>query len=210
MSPIPKTYLLLVIVLVLETACAWMQIPISQRQKLTAPSQPRYTRMFAAAADDDSSLAAPEEECYDLCEIDWDLMLPSAEEEKDGNEKYDDDNDEDNNSSQVVGDNDHEHSESFQRMRLELQWGMRENQEDCDLNDIETCGEYCEECTGLGWVPCHFCRGSTRFNVGENVLGPTTVKCPICKTGAISCQKCRGSGRIASWTAISNSTITYS
>lgn len=199
MSPIPKAYLLLVIVL--EAACAWTQIPISQRQKITAPSQPRL-RMFAAAADDDSSLAVPEEECYDLCEIDWDLM-PSTEEEEDGNEEDDDNED---NSSQ--GDNDDEHSESFQRMRLELQWGMRENQEDCDLDDIETCGEYCDECTGLGWVPCHFCRGSTRLNVGENVLGPTTVKCPICKTGAISCQKCRGSGRIAPWTAISNSPIT--
>lgn len=197
MSPIPKAYILLVIVL--EAAGAWTQIPISKRQKIYTPSR---SRMFAAKhTDEDSSFAAPEEECYDLCEIDWDLM-PSTEEEDNEDQQQQEEGDEDS------SEDEDEHSESFQRMRLELQWGMRENQEDCDLDDIETCGEYCDECTGLGWVPCHFCRGSTRLNVGENVLGPTSVKCPICKTGAISCQKCRGSGRIAPWTAISNSPIT--
>jgi hypothetical protein len=186
MSPIPKASLLIAIML--EAACAWTQIPLSKRQKITTPW--RSCTFAARPTDEGSSFAVPEEECYDLCEIDWDIM-PSAEEEDDEQEVADD-----------------EHLESFQRMRLELQWGMRENQEDCDLEDIDTCGEFCHECTGLGWVPCHFCRGSTRLNVGENVLGPTSVKCPICKTGAISCQKCRGTGRIAPWTTIANSTIT--
>jgi rubrerythrin len=193
----PKTSLLLAIIL--EAACAWTQIPVSKRQKITAPSR---SRMFAAPTDEDSSFAAPEEECYDLCEIDLDLMPSIKEEDNEDQQEEEEDN------AEGSREDEDEHSESFQRMRLELQWGMRENQKDCDLDHIETCGEYCDECTGLGWVPCHFCRGSMRLNVGENVLGPTSVKCPICKTGAINCQKCRGSGRIASWTAISNSTIT--
>lgn len=168
----PKASLLLAIML--EAAYAWTQIPFRIGSMRTPP------RLFAARGDDDSSFAVPDEECYDLCDIDWDLM-PSFEEEEDDRE---------------------EQAESFQRMRLEMQWGMRENQEDCDLEEIDTCGEFCEECTGRGWVHCRFCQGSTRLYMGENVLGPTSVKCPICEFGHEMCKKCRGSGRFASWTTM--------
>lgn len=178
---IPKVSLLLAIIL--EPVYAWTQIPIR------TGSTRRTPWLFSTRGDNnDSSFAVPDEECYDLCDIDWDLM-PSFEEQED-------DREEEEESSEEL------HSESFQRMRLEMQWGMSENQEDCDLEEIDTCGEFCEECTGRGWVHCRFCQGSARLYVGENVLGPTSVKCPICDFGHTMCKKCRGSGRIAPWTTI--------
>lgn len=101
-----------------------------------------------------------------------------------------------------------QHKPSFQRMRLEMQWELRNNQEDCDLEVIETCGDFCADCVGVGRVTCRFCQGK-----GKLYLPPTNLyneeriqTCPVCNQGGMEeCKTCRGSGRIAPWTSYSTS-----
>merc|ERR1712154_482849 len=86
------------------------------------------------------------------------------------------------------------------RLLLEMNWEMRETQENCDVNDISSCGLRCDECNGSGNKSCRFCKGDRQisFSKGNNKV---LVDCPTCdQNGNEVCSKCCGSGWVARWT----------
>lgn len=184
---------------------------------------------------DDASHFYEEEDCFDLCETDdeWDLVMPTSDgedmkkptvsnrmDEKDTTEKEVNESmatasrarvDESSSSStttpsqQKQQDKQHKRP-SFQRMRLEMQWELRNNAEDCDLEEIDTCGDFCVDCVGVGRVQCRFCQGAGKLHLPEtNLYGGERIQpCPVCnQSGTEECKACRGSGRIAPWTSYS-------
>jgi DnaJ-class molecular chaperone len=79
------------------------------------------------------------------------------------------------------------------RIRLEMKWEMYQNKDDCDLEDLRSCSEPCQECHGSGNTPCRFCLGTKQIHL----IGSNSQPCPVCnETGAEVCQKCRGTGKL--------------
>jgi hypothetical protein len=152
--------------------------------------------------ENESTFVVEDEECFDLCDIDWDLMPATddedVEEEKGGA----------NNSSETV---EPETSAAAptrtekapvdpgtMRVRLEMLWKARENADECDIVELDSCGEFCSECAGRGTVQCRFCHGATKIPMGSKMMD-----CPVCnQLGHEPCKACKGSGRIAGWTGL--------
>lgn len=86
------------------------------------------------------------------------------------------------------------------RLRLQMNWELQQTQEDCDVDDMSSCGSLCNECNGSGTTKCRFCMGSKHIILPER--GQKLV-CPVCdQHGHEVCGKCRGSGWIAKWTEL--------
>lgn len=157
--------------LVTESVHGW--VPTSNRIAFRAPSKLNRVLLHAATENNDDD----EEECYDLCDDDR-MPVFHVDDEPAATPDIDKDT---------------------ARTRLEMQWGLFQNEENCDLEqDINTCGTACKECQGYGVVTCRFCGGSTALLIGNHAM-----TCPVCATskGVETCKSCRGSGYIASWTA---------
>lgn len=94
-----------------------------------------------------------------------------------------------------------------QMMRLEMAWELRQNQRDCNVEDIETCGDSCVDCVGVGVVDCRFCHGRGKLHhlPTTKMYGSPSQNCPVCRIGKEVCKTCRGSGRVADWTSYSTS-----
>jgi len=208
--------LAVIVVLLAETGAAWTMMTnsrvIGRRLCHFADSQ-RSRTVLAATSNNhhDGPHMFEDEDCFDLCDdIDWDRMPTTS------NEKV---NDSTTASTATTSNKDttiqppsrnkqhHDpHKPSFQRMRLEMEWELRNNAEDCDLQEIDTCGDFCIDCVGVGSVPCRFCQGAGKLHLPPTNLygGPRTQSCPVCNQGGTEvCKSCRGSGRIAPWTSYS-------
>ena len=226
MYSLAATMLLLVIVVLLDVAASWMTNHpvrtacggliggIAQRY----PSAQRATA-FAATNnnnnnnnnnDYESSNLFPDEDCYDLCDdMDWDNKnnMPLSF----NNNNNDESSVVETESIRTTMNNEddaarHHRKPLFQRMRLEMEWELRQNQEDCNVEEIDTCGEFCLDCVGAGSVQCRFCHGGGRLHLPPtNLYGGSQVQaCPVCNEGGMEvCKTCRGSGRIAPWTSYS-------
>jgi hypothetical protein len=114
---------------------------------------------FSANCDDDEE-----------CEIDWDAMPDSTSETvetretnsismSDGVFYYDDFGFEELDIDKTVPDM--ATAANQWRTRLEMQWQMTEQTEDCDVYKPVSCGgERCTACDGAGSCRCRFCRGT--------------------------------------------------
>jgi len=172
----------------------------------------------------------PDEECADEeeCEIDWDSM-PGM-----GGANDDDENENENIEAPSPGQQEEAEAAGTEsaRVRLEMMWGLKEAEEDCLVDMPETCGsEPCEDCRGRGVVKCRFCNGSAVIGFmrqrpveleeqEQSVVGgreqqqrapqmqetPSFMSCTICREGHEVCTKCRGTGWIAGWATLSDST----
>lgn len=93
------------------------------------------------------------------------------------------------------------------RRDLEIKWQILMNVDECDLEDLHSCGGDCDLCNGTGMVDCRFCAGTGFFTIGRTLMGKGK-SCTICSgTGEEICKKCRGSGAIAKW--VTNLGTTY-
>ena len=70
---------------------------------------------------------------------------------------------------------------------------------DCNVSQINTCGELCDKCMGKGVVECECCHGTGFLTMGDIIIG-TNNNCTVCSgEGEKECKKCMGSGYIAKW-----------
>ena len=87
----------------------------------------------------------------------------------------------------------------FKRKSLQKNIEIYESIKECNVSDITTCGEICNECSGSGIVLCNYCHGTGFLTMGDVLIG-TNNKCTICNgTGEIKCKKCMGAGYISKW-----------
>jgi len=90
------------------------------------------------------------------------------------------------------------------RAYLELKWNYLAMADECDLEDMNTCGGQCDACDGEGARECRFCGGTGFFTLGNTMYGKGQ-DCLICGgEGEESCKECKGSGWIARWKLASN------
>mmetsp|Transcript_1602 Transcript_1602/g.2203 ORF Transcript_1602/g.2203 Transcript_1602/m.2203 type:complete len:179 (+) Transcript_1602:278-814(+) len=86
------------------------------------------------------------------------------------------------------------------RLRLQMNWELKQTQEDCDVDDVTSCGAMCNECMGSGVTKCRFCMGSKYVILPER---GQKLDCPVCdQSGNEVCSQCRGSGWLAKWTEL--------
>jgi len=126
-----------------------------------------------------------DEECFDLC--------PLEEEQEEGVAAE---------QPQVLATpQEQEKKVEKDRIRLEMQYEIFEAKDDCDLEDISTCASRCDDCMGAGTTNCRFCMG----RITISFVGANDMPCPVCdQKGVEVCQKCRGSGQVASWTTLTD------
>ena len=85
------------------------------------------------------------------------------------------------------------------RRNLELRWSLMASNEECDLEDMLSCGGMCEECDGEGVLDCRFCTGTGFFTVGDRLVGQGK-SCPVCGgCGEEECKGCMGRKWVARW-----------
>lgn len=178
---------------------------VGQRPFVATPSSPLRTRRSASHHNQDKNIMFEEDDCFDLCQ---DLDITTS-----GNN--DNEKEQGPSSKKSFPDSTTKHAShkdntkpSFQRMRLEMEWELRQNQQDCDVDFIETCGDFCVDCVGVGMVQCRFCHGEGKLHLPPTNLygGSQTQQCPVCNQGGKEvCKACRGSGRIADFTTYSTS-----
>lgn len=172
-----------------EAVHGWVPTGGQMSWRVASPSELNRVLLHAANEPpiaDNANADAEEEECYDLCDDDHMPVFHHQDDEE---------------PAATMPEIDKETA----RSRLEMRWGLYQNEEACDLEkDINTCGERCEDCQGYGVVKCRFCGGSTALLIGNHA-----ISCPVCATsqGVETCKSCRGSGYIASWTSAGNSTL---
>lgn len=165
--------------------------------------QPQTTslRLAAASDDEDETNMFPDDDCLDLCP-DWEnepsftSITPNPQQQQ-----------VDDTTTTTTISTKKKKPSSFQRMmRLEMTWELRQNQEDCNVEEIETCGDYCVDCVGVGFVKCRFCHGEGKLHLPTTAMYGTSPSCPVCNPrGTEVCKTCRGSGRVADWTSYSTS-----
>lgn len=54
---------------------------------------------------------------------------------------------------------------------IELRWHIDEHKDNCDIDDVSTCSEACDECEGKGVMDCEFCNGTGWIDFGEQTAG---------------------------------------
>lgn len=85
------------------------------------------------------------------------------------------------------------------RKSLQKNIEIYESIKECNVSEITTCGEQCDQCSGSGVIPCNYCHGTGFLTMGDIIIG-TGNKCPVCMgKGEKECSKCMGSGYIAKW-----------
>jgi hypothetical protein len=85
------------------------------------------------------------------------------------------------------------------RRNLELNWKLMTSNEECDLEDMLSCGGLCDICEGEGLVNCRFCAGTGFLTIGEMLMGDGK-HCPVCSgDGEEECKSCMGSKWVAKW-----------
>lgn len=158
------------------------------------------TRVVTKSATDanDGALTFEDEDCVDLCDLGDDLTAPVSpqqpQQEQQQQQQLTD-------QEQQLIEQEQELQAEKQRIRLEMHWELEENKEECDVQDEATCSDTCSECRGVGHTTCQFCMGAKLISLG----GGNDVSCPVCdEQGRQVCQKCKGSGRVAPWTELSD------
>jgi len=126
-----------------------------------------------------------DEDCADLCPLeDFDEEVTSINKQKD--EKH------------VSAETERMQSNRG-RLLLEMNWEMRETEENCDIDDVLSCSLLCDECNGSGSKSCRFCKGDKQISFSKG-NSRVLVDCPTCdQNGNEVCGTCCGSGRVARW-----------
>lgn len=96
-------------------------------------------------------------------------------------------------------------SDAQARRNLELRWALMASTDECDVQDMNSCGGMCDRCSGEGVVDCRFCDGTGFLMVGSTLYRGGKV-CPVCSGGLEECSGCKGSGWVAKWNS-QNSTL---
>lgn len=92
------------------------------------------------------------------------------------------------------------------RRNLELRWKLMQSNDECDLEDMNSCGGPCEDCEGEGVVECRFCQGTGFLTIGETIY--KGKDCPVCSgTGEEECKSCMGRKWVAKWRQIDPSLL---
>mmetsp|Transcript_8603 Transcript_8603/g.12459 ORF Transcript_8603/g.12459 Transcript_8603/m.12459 type:complete len:183 (-) Transcript_8603:96-644(-) len=133
-----------------------------------------------------------DEDCADLCEFD-DIFEDTVSAEANNNSSGNED-------TKIKSQEEPASEVDRDRLRLQMNWELRQTQEDCDVDDVSSCGSLCNECMGSGATKCRFCVGNKHVVLPER--GQKLV-CPVCdQSGHEVCRKCRGSGWVAKWTEL--------
>ena len=92
------------------------------------------------------------------------------------------------------------------RRNLELKWQIFATIDECDVEDLSTCGGACDLCQGSGFIDCGFCAGTGFCVIGITVIpsrGGIQNGCIVCDSnGEICCSLCKGSGYVAKWVSL--------
>jgi DnaJ-class molecular chaperone len=92
------------------------------------------------------------------------------------------------------------------RRNLELRWKLMQSNDECDLEDMNSCGGPCEDCEGEGVVECRFCQGTGFLTIGETIY--KGKDCPVCSgSGEEECKSCMGRKWVAKWRQIDPSLL---
>ena len=65
------------------------------------------------------------------------------------------------------------------RKSLQKNIEIYESIKECNVSEITTCGEQCDQCSGNGVIPCNYCHGTGFLTMGDIIIG-TGNKCPVC------------------------------
>lgn len=70
---------------------------------------------------------------------------------------------------------------------------------ECNVSEINSCGDKCSVCLGKGVLICDYCHGTGFLTMGDIIIG-TGNNCTVCMgKGEKECKRCMGSGYIARW-----------
>lgn len=70
---------------------------------------------------------------------------------------------------------------------------------ECNVSEINSCGDKCSLCLGKGVLICDYCHGTGFLTMGDIIIG-TGNNCTVCMgKGEKECKRCMGSGYIARW-----------
>ena len=138
----------------------------------------------------------PHEDCWDLCDVDWELM-PASVYDSDGAMDSEYDIAPPMTMVPPPPPPPQRHSSDFTRQRLELSFGLERSREDYDMEELDTCADSCNSCFGAGQVRCRFCQGRRFVQLAH---GEPPTSCPVCHQGRETCRQCGGSGHVARWT----------
>lgn len=85
------------------------------------------------------------------------------------------------------------------RENLEKNVEVYESIKECDVSEINSCGDKCPLCLGEKVLICNYCRGTGFLTMGDILIG-TGNSCVVCMgKGEKECKRCMGSGYIAKW-----------
>lgn len=92
------------------------------------------------------------------------------------------------------------------RRNLELRWKLMQSNDECDVEDMYSCGGPCDICDGEGVVECRFCQGTGFLTIGETIY--SGKDCPVCSgAGEEECKSCMGRKWVAKWRQIDPSLL---
>ena len=93
----------------------------------------------------------------------------------------------------------------FRKQLQEKQQNLQKNIEiyqsikECNVSEINSCGDKCPVCLGKGFLICDYCHGTGFLTMGDIIIG-TGNNCTVCMgKGEKECKRCMGSGYIARW-----------
>ena len=86
-----------------------------------------------------------------------------------------------------------------QRQNLQKNIEIYDSIKECNVSEINTCGDLCPLCLGKKVLLCNYCRGTGFLIMGDVLIG-TCNNCTVCMgIGEKECKRCMGSGFIAKW-----------
>jgi len=150
-----------------------------------------------------------DEDCFDLCELDDDdddddddVTMPPVPPPPPPTKKAVNNNKVTSFKLNELSRHEKELQAESDRVRLEMTYEMFRSTDDCDLDDVATCSDTCQDCHATGHTLCRCCAGRKQVSL---ISSQPPMACPVCNAkGVEECQKCMGSGRIAKWTELSN------
>tara|TARA_A100001011_G_C14321225_1_gene850755 strand:+ start:1704 stop:2066 length:363 start_codon:yes stop_codon:yes gene_type:complete len=74
-----------------------------------------------------------------------------------------------------------------------------ESIKECNVSELNTCGDLCPLCLGTKVLLCNYCQGTGFLTIGDVIIG-TGNNCTVCMgKGETECGRCKGAGYIAKW-----------
>jgi|Transcript_27727 DnaJ-class molecular chaperone len=92
------------------------------------------------------------------------------------------------------------------RRNLELRWTLLQSNDECDLEDMYSCGGPCDICQEEGTAECRFCHGTGFLTIGQTLY--SGQDCPVCSgLGEEECKNCMGRKWVAKWRQVDPSLL---